>query len=119
MTVDPHTAKHRTDYRGHTYYFCNPGCGTKFIADPQKYLSKDEKAAQPVVEGSIYTCPMHPQIRQVGPGACPICGMALEPEMPTADSGPNAEPVSYTHLRAHETRHDLVCRLLLEKKKKN
>jgi Cu+-exporting ATPase len=96
MTVDPHTAKHRADYRGHTYYFCSAGCKTKFSADPQKYLSKEEKAAEPVAEGTIYTCPMHPQIRQVGPGACPICGMALEPEMPTADSGPNAELVDMT-----------------------
>ena len=80
MTVDPHTAKHRAEYRGHPYYFCSAGCKTKFTADPQKYLSKQEKAAEPVVEGAIYTCPMHPQIRQVGPGACPICGMALEPE---------------------------------------
>jgi Cu+-exporting ATPase len=96
MTVDPHTAKHRADYRGHTYYFCNPGCRTKFVADPQKYLSKEEKAAEPVADGTIYTCPMHPQIRQVGPGACPICGMALEPEIATANSGPNPELADMT-----------------------
>jgi len=89
MTVDPHTAKHRADYRGHTYYFCNPGCRTKFVADPQKYLGAREP--EPVVEGAIYTCPMHPEIRQVGPGPCPICGMALEPEIATADNGPNPE----------------------------
>jgi len=77
MTVDPHTAKHRTDYQGHPYYFCAAGCKTKFIADPQKYLG--ERAPEPVVEGAIYTCPMHPQIRQEGPGACPICGMAPGP----------------------------------------
>jgi Cu+-exporting ATPase len=94
MTVDPHTAKHRADYQGHTYYFCNPGCRTKFIADPQKYLG--ERAPEPVVEGAIYTCPMHPQIRQQGPGACPICGMALEPEIATADSGPNPELADMT-----------------------
>ena len=76
MTVDPHTAKHRADYRGHTYYFCAAGCRAKFIADPQKYLDKREP--EPVVESATYTCPMHPEIRQVGPGACPICGMALE-----------------------------------------
>jgi Cu+-exporting ATPase len=96
MTVDPHTAKHRAEYRGHPYYFCSAGCKTKFTADPQKYLSKQEKAAEPVIEGAIYTCPMHPQIRQVGPGACPICGMALEPEIATADSGPNAELADMT-----------------------
>src|SRR5665647_2446607 len=96
MTVDPHTAKHRADYHDHTYYFCSAGCKTKFTADPQKYLFKEEKAAEPVAEGTIYTCPMHPQIRQPGPGACPICGMALEPEMPTADSGPNPELADMT-----------------------
>jgi P-type Cu+ transporter len=96
MTVDPHTAKHRAEYRGHPYYFCSAGCKTKFIADPQKYLSKQEKAAEPIAEGTIYTCPMHPQIRQEGPGVCPICGMALEPEVATADSGPNPELADMT-----------------------
>jgi Cu+-exporting ATPase len=96
MTVDPHTAKHRAEYRGHPYYFCSAGCKTKFTADPQKYLSSQEKTAEPVVEGAIYTCPMHPEIRQTGPGACPICGMALEPEMPAADSGPNPELADMT-----------------------
>src|SRR5450631_381994 len=94
MTVDPHTAKHRADYRGHTYYFCSAGCRTKFVADPQKYLGP--RAPEPVVEGATYTCPMHPEIRQVGPGACPICGMALEPEIATADSGPNPELADMT-----------------------
>src|SRR5450759_2467279 len=96
MTVDPYTAKHRAEHRVHSYYFCSAGCRTKFIADPQKYLSKEEKAAEPVVEGAIYTCPMHPQIRQVGPGACPICGMALEPEIATAEAGPNPELADMT-----------------------
>ncbi len=94
MTVDPHTAKHRADYRGHPYYFCSAGCRTKFVADPQKYLGT--RAPEPVVEGAIYTCPMHPEIRQSGPGACPICGMALEPEMPAADAGPNPELADMT-----------------------
>ena len=96
MTVDPHTAKQRAEYRGHSYYFCSAGCKTKFTADPQKYLSKEEKEFEPIAEGTIYTCPMHPQIRQVGPGVCPICGMALEPEIASADSGPNAELVDMT-----------------------
>ncbi|HEX5213595.1 MAG TPA: heavy metal translocating P-type ATPase [Pseudolabrys sp.] len=89
MTVDPHTAKHRADYQGHPYYFCSAGCRTKFIADPRKYLGPREP--EPVIEGAIYTCPMHPEIRQQGPGACPICGMALEPEIPSAETGPNPE----------------------------
>ena len=94
MTVDPHTAKHRADYRGYPYYFCSAGCKTKFTADPQKYLGT--RVPEPAVEGAVYTCPMHPQIRQPGPGACPICGMALEPEMPSADTGPNPELTDMT-----------------------
>jgi P-type Cu+ transporter len=94
MTVDPHTAKHRADHRGHAYYFCSAGCRTKFVNDPQKYLG--ERQPEPVVEGAIYTCPMHPQIRQVGPGSCPICGMALEPELAGSDTGPNPELVDMT-----------------------
>jgi Cu+-exporting ATPase len=96
MTVDPHTAKHRAEYHGHPYYFCSAGCKTKFSADPQKYLPKSRKLAEPVAEGAIYTCPMHPQIRQIGPGSCPICGMALEPEMVTAGGGPNPELADMT-----------------------
>jgi len=91
MTVDPHTAQHRHQHRGRTYYFCSAGCRTKFAAEPEKYLDKEQRAAEPVPEGTIYTCPMHPEIRQVGPGSCPICGMALEPELASADSGPNPE----------------------------
>ena len=99
MTVDPHTAKHRADHAGHPYYFCSQGCHTKFVAEPLKFL-KPEAATQhdaaPVRDGAIYTCPMHPQIRQVGPGSCPICGMALEPELVTADAAPNAELADMT-----------------------
>jgi P-type Cu+ transporter len=89
MSVDPHAAKHRAAYLGHDYFFCSAGCKTKFNAAPQKYLGPREP--EKVAEGTVYTCPMHPQIRQPGPGACPICGMALEPDMPSADSGPNPE----------------------------
>jgi Cu+-exporting ATPase len=92
MQVDPHTAKHRAEYGGRTYYFCSAGCREKFVADPKHYLGQTAPAA-PVPEGTIYTCPMHPQIRQVGPGACPICGMALEPLLATAETGPNPELV--------------------------
>src|SRR6185295_18822425 len=91
MTIDPHTAKHRHQHHGHTYYFCSAGCRTKFAADPAKYLDKAERDAEPVPEGATYTCPMHPEIRQIGHGSCPICGMALEPEIATADTGPNPE----------------------------
>ena len=93
MTVDPGTAKHKAEHKGHTYYFCSAGCRTKFVATPEKYLDKVE---EPVVAGAIYTCPMHPEIRQVGPGSCPICGMALEPVTVTAESGPNPELADMT-----------------------
>jgi Cu+-exporting ATPase len=92
MLVDPHTAKHRHQHEGRTYYFCSGGCLAKFKAEPVKYLGDAAQTEAAIVpEGTIYTCPMHPQIRQVGPGSCPICGMALEPVVATADAGPNAE----------------------------
>jgi Cu+-exporting ATPase len=93
MNVDPHTAKHRAEHAGHTYYFCSAGCRAKFIADPAKYLEPQQASAAPVPEGTIYTCPMHPEVRQIGPGSCPICGMALEPELVTAETGSNPELV--------------------------
>ena len=92
MTVDPAKSPHKAEHQGHAYHFCSAGCRTKFIADPAKYLDKAEKpSAPPAPAGTIYTCPMHPQIRQIGPGSCPICGMALEPEMVSAETGPNPE----------------------------
>jgi P-type Cu+ transporter len=93
MWVDPATAKHRADHSGATYYFCSAGCRSKFVADPSRYLTPQSKPAAPAPAGTIYTCPMHPQIRQLGPGSCPICGMALEPELATAAAGPSAELV--------------------------
>ncbi len=96
MTVDPHTAKHRADHDGRAYYFCSAGCKAKFEADPKRYLEPGQQKLEPVPEGTIYTCPMHPEIRQVGPGSCPICGMALEPELVSADAGPNPELVDMT-----------------------
>ena len=97
MTVDPHTAKHRATHNGKTYYFCAARCREKFEANPAAYLDPAQaKAETPLPEGTIYTCPMHPEIRQVGPGSCPICGMALEPEVATADTGPNPELADMT-----------------------
>src|ERR1700680_2800560 len=95
MTVDPQIAKHRTTHASEDYVFCSAGCRQKCEADPAKYLHPETQAAKqpPAPAGTIYTCPMHPQIRQVGPGSCPICGMALEPEVATADTGPSAERV--------------------------
>ncbi len=92
MMVNPHTTPHRTTHAGQPHYFCSAGCLKKFSADPEKYLTPAEaRAAEVVPEGTVYTCPMHPEIRQVGPGSCPICGMALEPELVSADTGPNPE----------------------------
>ena len=96
MTVTIATAKHTAEHAGHAYYFCSAGCRTKFSNDPAKYLAPETRAPEPVIEGAIYTCPMHLEIRQVGPGSCPICGMALEPELVTADAPPNAELVDMT-----------------------
>ncbi len=96
MTIDPKIAKHRADYKGQAYYFCSAGCRTKFMANPTQYLDASTNAAAPVAAGTIYTCPMHPEIRQVGPGSCPICGMALEPLTVTAESGPNHELIDMT-----------------------
>jgi len=94
MTVDPHMVQHHTLHDGHPFYFCSAGCKTKFEASPTKYL--EGRVAPPVIEGAIYTCPMHPEIRQPGPGFCPICGMALEPETVSTDTGPNPELADMT-----------------------
>ena len=96
MRVDPHATPHRHVHHGRTYYFCSQGCRSKFAVDPVKYLASDAAAAAPVPAGAIYTCPMHPEIRQAGPGSCPICGMALEPVLASADAGPNPELVDMT-----------------------
>src|SRR6186713_1930432 len=96
MSVDPATSKHRFDNNGKTFHFCSAGCRTKFAADPLAYLEKDKRPKAAVPEGTIYTCPMHPEIRQVGPGSCPICGMALEPEVASLDTPPNPELADMT-----------------------
>ncbi len=94
MSVDPATAKHRAEFAGKSYYFCSAGCREKFLRGPQAFLNA---APAPIAApGAIYTCPMHPEVRQAGPGACPICGMALEPESPVAVAGPNPELVDMT-----------------------
>ena len=94
MKVDPAT-RLRHEHDGTMYYFCAPGCLDRFRADPERYLSPapDTPPADP---DAIYTCPMHPEVRQKGPGACPFCGMALEPAMVTLDEGPNHELIDMT-----------------------
>src|ERR1700731_950905 len=96
MDVDPRSAKDSAEYGGRSYYFCSQGCKTKFVADAVSYLGEKPKPPAPVPEGTIYTCPMHPEIRQTGPGNCPICGMTLEPDVASADSGPNPELADMT-----------------------
>ena len=89
MQVDAENSPHRHTHHGHTYFFCSTGCRGKFAADPGRYV-KDADAGAPhdsLPEGTIYTCPMHPEVRQVGPGSCPICGMALEPELAGSEDG--------------------------------
>ncbi len=90
MTVDPHTAKLHVEHAGHTYYFCGQRCSDKFMAEPLAWL--EGRAAPPVAApGAIYTCPMHPEVQQVGPGECPKCGMALEPMLPSEDENDGGE----------------------------
>jgi Cu+-exporting ATPase len=95
MKVDPATAQHHETHKGTDYYFCSAECEAKFVANPAKYLSETSHDPEPQ-PGVIYTCPMHPQIRQIGPGHCPICGMTLEPETASARSGPNPDLVDMT-----------------------
>ena len=83
-------------YSGKPYYFCSAGCKAKFDADPARYIKPSDLKAASVPEGAIYTCPMHPQIRQIGPGNCPICGMTLEPEAITAVAPRNTELADMT-----------------------
>ena len=96
MSVDPHTAEHRSEHAGKTWYFCSSGCKSKFNDDPDKYLSDKSEQEEPVAPGTMFTCPMHPEIRQQGPGDCPICGMALEPEEVSLDDGPSEELTDMT-----------------------
>ena len=101
MKVDTRTATHRYELGGTPYYFCSARCLEKFKADPNHYLNPSEHdpavthpamgALPQAAEGTIWTCPMHPEIRRDGPGQCPICGMALEPLEPTVDEAPNPE----------------------------
>ncbi|MBI0435920.1 MULTISPECIES: heavy metal translocating P-type ATPase [Acetobacterales] len=97
MTVDPAKTPHHAQHHGTAFHFCSAGCKSKFEADPDRYL-KPEKAVAPTAaqKAAIYTCPMHPEIRQQGPGNCPICGMALEPLEITAEAAPNEELADMT-----------------------
>lgn len=91
MDVDPHETRHRATHEGKTWYFCSEKCQEKFVTNPDAYLSDKAQSPAPAPPGAMYTCPMHPEIRQEGPGDCPICGMALEPETVSANDGPSEE----------------------------
>jgi Cu+-exporting ATPase len=98
MTVDPATTPHHASHEDTEYHFCSARCREKFVADPVRYLQPTPAVpAAAVPAGTIYTCPMHPQIRQQGPGNCPICGMALEPEMPSLEDEDNPELRDFSH----------------------
>jgi Cu+-exporting ATPase len=90
MSVEIDAKTPAAERDGRRFHFCSQRCHGKFTADPHAYPA-DREPAPPAPEGTVYTCPMHPEVRQIGPGACPICGMALEPETPTADMGPDPE----------------------------
>jgi P-type Cu+ transporter len=95
MTVDPTTDKPRHEHAGQIFHFCSQRCRDRFAAEPAKYLGQ-RPAPEPMPEGTRYTCPMHPEVVQIGPGNCPKCGMALEPMDVTAEAGPNPELVDFT-----------------------
>ena len=107
MTVTEQS-QHQAEHVGQRYFFCSAGCKTKFNANPGQYLApklaevQDASAPakallQPLKAGAIYTCPMHPEIRQDKPGNCPICGMTLEPLIPELEEGENKELIDFQH----------------------
>jgi Cu+-exporting ATPase len=96
MKVDPVISAYKHAYRGRLYYFCSGRCRTEFVQEPDKFLSRNDRKAQTPTVGTIYTCPMHPQIRRSEPGDCPICGMALEPVGATEETGPSPELIDMT-----------------------
>src|SRR5579862_6863587 len=96
MSVDPAKTPHRAAHEGKDYFFCGAKCREKFLANPAKYLGPKPDAPPGAPAGTIWTCPMHPEIRRDGPGACPICGMALEPLHPAPASTPNPELADMT-----------------------
>src|SRR5688500_10016266 len=114
MIIDPAKAAGSSDYKGQTYYFCSKGCKTKFDTGPERYLAPAPPAppdlkvrptaspaspdlkVRPTAGDVEYTCPMHPAIVQIGPGSCPICGMALEPRTVSLEDAPNPELTDMT-----------------------
>src|SRR5262245_17458257 len=93
LAPDPATPPHRPDHADTPSFFCNPRCREKFVASPEQYLAAPAPAAPPSANelAREYTCPMHPEIVRLGPGTCPICGMALEPREISRDDEANPE----------------------------
>src|SRR5271169_4129550 len=91
MSVEPMTVQHRTEHAGRSYFFCSGRCRERFLAKPARYLTPSAVAPPTAAKETQWTCPMHPQIVRAEPGSCPICGMALEPMVPTAGDAANPE----------------------------
>ena len=94
MTISPADSVGEVEHGGHTYYFCNDSCLERFKANPEQFVGPAADAAQArrrAIPHAEYTCPMHPEVRQTGPGSCPICGMALEPVRVSLEEQPNEE----------------------------
>ena len=100
MAVSPES-RHFHEHEAKLYYFCSAGCKSKFAASPVKYLAGDTAkpttSVESIPEGTMFTCPMHPEIRQDHQNSCPKCGMALEPELPSLDEGENPELTDFRH----------------------
>jgi Cu+-exporting ATPase len=94
MTVTA-ASPHRLEHEGRSYFFCSEHCRAKFAADPTRYLAAATEASTPAQAGTVYVCPMHPEIRRQQPGTCPKCGMALEPELPSIEDEENPELVDF------------------------
>ena len=95
MKVRPESAAATVSHKGLPYYFCNPKCAEKFRDEPEKYLAPVADPP-PTGDSRLYTCPMHPEVQQISPGSCPICGMALEPKEISLDQGPDPELLDMT-----------------------
>jgi Cu+-exporting ATPase len=96
MSVDPATARYRAEYDGREYFFCSARCRERFVAEPERFVGDKPAPPSAAPEGTLWTCPMHPEIVRAGPGSCPICGMALEPMTPTAGEERNPELADMT-----------------------
>ncbi|WP_199223452.1 MULTISPECIES: heavy metal translocating P-type ATPase [unclassified Caulobacter] len=91
MDVDPATSVHHLVHAGQDQWFCSAACQARFVADPELFRVAAPEPPETFTPGRVYTCPMHPQVRQAGPGNCPLCGMALEPQAPSLDDATSPE----------------------------